>query len=43
MYTPNRTNMNLAIKEDFNENHIRSQGEERPAGKPTIQKQGSIF
>ena len=28
MYTPNITNMDLTIEEDFNENHTRLEGEE---------------
>ena len=43
MNTPNKTIMDLAIEEDFNGNHTRPQGEERPAEKSTIQEQGSII
>ena len=43
MYIPNRTNMDSAIEEDFNENHTRPQDEEQLAEKSTIQEQGSIL
>ena len=43
MNTPNKATMDSAIKECFNGNHTRMQGEKWPLEKSTIQEQRSIL